>query len=76
MCLPGESCEQSNELSMDRAERATSDTSILFHLGELSQLSKVVPDIKMPENPLCSGVRRGSKSGSGVENRRGGGGGG
>jgi hypothetical protein len=33
---------------MDRVGRANSDTSILFHLGELYQLSKVVPEIKMP----------------------------
>ena len=57
---------------MDRAEQAISDTSILLRLGELFQLSKIVPH-KDAENSLCSGVRRVSKSGSGEVANRGGG---
>jgi len=33
MYLPGEPCERSNDLLMDRVDRASSDTSIFFHLG-------------------------------------------
>jgi hypothetical protein len=47
---------------MDRAERATPHTLILFHLGELSQLSKVVPHVKMPGKAYSALDRGGDQS--------------
>ena len=60
---------------MYREDRATSDTSILFQLGEMSQfINGSSGDEDAVKCTPCSGPRRGSKSGSGVSNRRGGGG--
>lgn len=61
---------------MDRAERATPDTSILFHLGVVSAIKGSARRKDDGESLLCSELRRGTKSGSGVENRGGGGAGG